>query len=189
MIRLKTHMLLRHYLAEGLSKADIARRLGINARTIRRWIVAGELDRDLDEPPRYKPRPPRPTKLDPYREIVRTRLADYPELSAVRLFEEVRAAGYTGSYAQVRDFVRQVRPRPAPSPSSASRRHRGTRPRSTSPSSTSPGASATRSSPCWGTPGSSSSASPLGRTCGLSSTVSATFEAFGGVHGRSSSIR
>ena len=116
MIGLEAHMLLRHYLAEGLSKADIARRLGINARTIRRWIVAGELDRDLDEPPRYKPRPPRPTKLDPYREIVRTRLADYPELSAVRLFEEVRAAGYTGSYAQVRDFVRQVRPRPAPEP-------------------------------------------------------------------------
>ena len=116
MIGLEAHMLLRHYLAEGLSKADIARRLGINVRTIRRWIAAGELDRDLDEPPRYTPRPPRPTKLDPYHEIVRTRLADYPELSAVRLFEEVRAAGYAGSYAQVRDFVRRVRPRPAPEP-------------------------------------------------------------------------
>jgi transposase len=109
-------MLLRHYLAEGLSKADIARRLGINVRTIRRWIAAGELDRDLDEPPRYTPRPPRPTKLDPYREIVRTRLADYPELSAVRLFEEVRTAGYTGGYGQVRDYVRRVRPAPAPEP-------------------------------------------------------------------------
>ena len=115
-IGLEAHMLLRHYLAEGLSRADIARRLGINERTIRRWIAAGEIDRDLDEPPRYTPRPPRPTKLDPYREIVRTRLADYPELSAVRLFDEVRAAGYTGGYGQVRDFVRQVRPKPAPDP-------------------------------------------------------------------------
>lgn len=109
-------MLLRHYLGEGLSHAAIARRLGISDRTIRRWIADGELDRDLDEPPRYKPRPPRATKLDPYREVIRTRLADYPELSAVRLFDEVRAAGYPGGYGQVRAFVRQVRPAPAPEP-------------------------------------------------------------------------
>ena len=116
MIGLEAHMLLRHYLADGLSKAAIARRLGINERTIRRWIADGELDRDLDEPPRYTPRPPRPTTLDPYKEIVQTRLADYPELSAVRLLDEVRAAGYPGSYSQVRDFVRRVRPQPAPEP-------------------------------------------------------------------------
>ena len=116
MIGLEAHMLLRHYLAEGLSKAAIARRLGISERTIRRWIADGELDRDLDQAPRYKPRPPRPTKLDPYKEILQTRLADYPELSAVRLFDEVRAAGYPGGYGQVRAFVRQVRPKPAPEP-------------------------------------------------------------------------
>lgn len=116
MIGLEAHMLLRHYLADGLSKAAIARRLGINERTIRRWIADGELDRDLDASPRYKPRPPRPTKLGPYKGLIQARLADYPELSAVRLFEEARAAGYAGGYSRLRDFVRAVRPRPAPEP-------------------------------------------------------------------------
>jgi DNA-binding transcriptional regulator LsrR (DeoR family) len=40
---------MRHYLDQGLSKAAIAELLGINRRTISRWIAAGELDRDLEE--------------------------------------------------------------------------------------------------------------------------------------------
>lgn len=113
---LETHMLLKHYLAQGLSKAAIARRLAVSDRTLRRWIRSGDLDRDLDEPVRYTARPPRPTKLAPYKDLIRTRLEAYPELSAVRLFEEIQAGGYEGSYSRVRDFVRQVRPHPVKAP-------------------------------------------------------------------------
>lgn len=74
---LETHMLLKHYLAQGLSKAAIARRLSISERTIRRWIQSGELDRDLSEPVRYRARPPRPTKLDPYKDLIDERLATW----------------------------------------------------------------------------------------------------------------
>lgn len=88
MIGLETRMLLRHYLAQGMSKAAIARKVGINERTIRRWIASGELDRDLDEPPRCMPRPRRSTKLEPYEALIQTRLHAYPELSSVRLLEE-----------------------------------------------------------------------------------------------------
>ena len=116
MIGLEIHVLLRHYLTEGLSKSAIARLVGCDRRTIRRWIAAGELDRDLDQPPRYGPRPPRPTKIDAYKPIIVQRLKDYPELSAVRLLEEIQAAGFTGSYSRVRDYVRLVRPRPTPEP-------------------------------------------------------------------------
>ena len=49
---------------------------------------------------RYGPRRPRPSKLDSYREIIQERLAEYPQLSAMRLFEEVRAAGYPGGYVR-----------------------------------------------------------------------------------------
>lgn len=116
MIGLETHVLLRHYLDAGLSKSAAARRLGIDRRTINRWIAAGELERNLDQPPRYGPRAPRPKKLDPYKAIIAERLKDFPELSAVRLLEELQAAGYTGGYSQLRDYVRSVRPRPAPEP-------------------------------------------------------------------------
>ena len=112
MIGLERRVLLRHYLEQGLSKTAIAELLGINRRTIARWIAAGELDRDLSEPPRYKRRAPVPKKLDPFKEIIRERLLAYPALSAVRLLEEIRALGYTGGYSQLRDYVRQVRPKP-----------------------------------------------------------------------------
>ena len=59
---------------------------------------------------RYGPRPPVPTKLDAYKPIIEARLAAYPELSAVRLLDEIRAAGYVGGYSQLKAFVRRVRP-------------------------------------------------------------------------------
>jgi len=93
----ETRMLLRHYLEQGTSKSALARQLGVSRDTIHRWIREGDLDRDLEaEPVQYGPRPPAPTKLDLYKPIIAARLAAYPELSAVRLLDEIRAAGYTG---------------------------------------------------------------------------------------------
>ena len=114
MIGRETRMLLRHYLERGVSKSALARQLGVSRDTIHRWIREGDLDRDLDGTPvRYGPRRAVPTKLDAYRGIIETRLAAYPELSAVRLLAEIRAAG---SYTQLKEFVRQVRPTPPPEP-------------------------------------------------------------------------
>jgi transposase len=107
----ESHVLLRHYLAEGLTQTAVAERLGISRRTVGRWIGNGELDRDLDEPMRYKPRPRVARKLDPYTGIIQARLEAYPKLSSVRLLEEIRAAGYDGGYTQLKEYVRQVRPR------------------------------------------------------------------------------
>ena len=74
----------------GLSKSATARRLGVDRRTVGRWESRSSTTE----------RKRRAHKLDPYKEIVRTRLATYPELSAQRLFEEVRAAGYDGEECQ-----------------------------------------------------------------------------------------
>ena len=57
-----------------------------------------------------------PTKLDAYKVIIDARLTPIRELSAVRLLAEIRAAGYDGSYTQLKSFVRQVRPMPPPEP-------------------------------------------------------------------------
>ena len=108
----ETRMLLRHYLERGVSKAELSRRFGVSRRTIYSWIASGDLDRDLAAGgTRYTPRPRRVHKLDPYKGIIDARLTEFPQLSVQRLFDEVRAAGYAGSYGRVRDYVRTVRPR------------------------------------------------------------------------------
>ena len=108
-------VVLKHLLDQGLSKAVIARQLDVSRGVIYHWIRTGQLDRDVsgDSPRR---RTGRTTKLDPYLPIVTTRLATYPALSAVRLFDEVRAAGYAGGITQLRDVVARLRPRPEPAP-------------------------------------------------------------------------
>lgn len=109
-------VLLRHYLERGLSKAAIARELGVARRTVYHWIESGQLERDLDKDVRYGPRPPVACKIDPFREIITTRLAEFPRLTATRLWAEIRAAGYAGSYTQVKELVRRERPSPPPDP-------------------------------------------------------------------------
>lgn len=117
MIGRETRMLLRHYLDAGMSKRAVARKFGVSRDTLYRWIRDGDLDRDLDEAPvQYGPRPPVPTKLDPFKPILQERLRAFPELSSVRLLEEIQAAGYTGGYTQLKEYVRGIRPRPAPEP-------------------------------------------------------------------------
>jgi transposase len=110
-------VLLRHYLERGLSKAALARKLGVSRRTIYHWIEQGELDRELDgEAVRYGPRAPVARKIDPYRELIKERLKVYPKLTATRLYEEIRSAGYAGGYTQVKAYVREVRPSPEVEP-------------------------------------------------------------------------
>ena len=110
-------VLLRHYLERGLSKAEVARELGVSRRTVYHWIESGQLDRDLDNAPvQSRPRPAIPCKIDSFRSVIDARLAEFPKLSATRLFDEIRAAGYDGGYTQIKEYVRRVRPAPAPDP-------------------------------------------------------------------------
>ena len=92
-------VLLREYLDQGMSKSALAVKLGINRRSIYRWIEADQLDRDLDGADvHYRARPPMARKIDPYRAIIEHRLEEFPKLSAVRLYEELRSVGYPGGY-------------------------------------------------------------------------------------------
>jgi transposase len=108
----ETRVLLRHCLEQGVGKSELARHLGVSRRTVYHWIETAQLDLDLDdEAVSYKPRPPVPRKLDAYRGIIQERLQTYPRLSAHRVFDEIRLAGYGGGYTQFKDYVRAIRPR------------------------------------------------------------------------------
>lgn len=116
MIGRETRVLLRHYLEQGIPKSVLAEQLGVSRRTIHHWIQTGQLERDLDQEICYTPRPPVPRKLDPYKPIILARLEAYPRLSALRLLDEIRAAGYAGGYTQLKDYITSVRPQPPVEP-------------------------------------------------------------------------
>ena len=72
-------MLLRHYLEQGVSKTELARRFGVSRRTVYHWIETAQLDRELDDAAViYKPWPPVSRKLDRYKGIIQARLQAYP---------------------------------------------------------------------------------------------------------------
>jgi transposase len=91
---------------QGLKVSAIARQLGIDRKTVRRYIARGL------EPPTYGPRPPRQRSTDRFLPYVRERLAAFPGLTAVRLWRELRERGYAGGYTAVKRAVRGVRPDP-----------------------------------------------------------------------------
>jgi len=106
-------VLLLHPLDQGLSRTTIAHQTGLSRRLIYHELTTGQLVRDLGAlGPRTRAQ--RPAKLEPHKPIIVAQLASYAELTAVTLFEEVRAAGYTGSLTRLKVLVRQVQPVPPP---------------------------------------------------------------------------
>ena len=97
--------------ADGVSKRQIAARLGINRRTVDRLIEA-------DEPPRYR-RAPAGSMLDRFEPVLARLLEEWPEIRAPRVTEILREDyGYAGSVDLVKKRLAQLRPskvRPAQS--------------------------------------------------------------------------
>jgi len=89
---------------ENLSARAIAGRLHCSCRTVARAL-------QLQHPPTHHA-PCRVSSLDPYKSKIDALLAQYPELSAVRVHEEIARGpdGYTGSVITVRRYVRSLRP-------------------------------------------------------------------------------
>lgn len=101
---------MRRLIELGMSKSATARALGISRRTVYNWIKRGELERDADDTlVQYGPRPPRPSKLDPWKATIEARLREFPQLTAATLFREVKADGYPAAYGAVKRYVRQLR--------------------------------------------------------------------------------
>ena len=94
----------RLYEVERLSQAAIARRLHCHHRTVRKALAMAS--------------PPAPTAerresvLDPYRVRIDTLMAKYPDLSAVRVMQEISKGedGYRGTIYPLRRYLHRVRP-------------------------------------------------------------------------------
>jgi transposase len=87
---------------EKLSGRAIAQRMHCSRHT-----VADALN--LQQPPTSAPTP-RQSLLDPYAERIKELLARHPDLSAIRIREELARQGYAGSATILRRYLRKIRP-------------------------------------------------------------------------------
>ena len=94
----------RTLVADGVSQREIAARLGMNRRTVRRLAGAAE-------PPRYR-RQPSGSMLDPLDSVLRKLVADFEGIRAPRVTELLRDDyGYGGSVDLVRRRLAELRPK------------------------------------------------------------------------------
>jgi transposase len=99
MLRLEDWMDIRGLQQQGLSVSEIARREGIDRKTVRKY---------LRQAPREYQRKPKPWKIDDYRMYLRERW-EQGAANASRLFLEIQKRGYTGGLTQVKKVVRPWR--------------------------------------------------------------------------------
>ncbi len=85
---------------EGRSLREVAALTGHSRNTIRRVV--------REKAPTPFHTPPRPSRLDPFKDYLRGRFLAHG-LSAVRLFAEARSMGFTGSEVIVRRFIQTLR--------------------------------------------------------------------------------
>jgi transposase len=86
----------------GLSHRRIARQLGINVKTVGRFLRAGEFP-ELSSGSHYK------SKLDPFAAYLKRRWSEEGCFNATRLWREVRSQGFTGGVDVVRRFIARLK--------------------------------------------------------------------------------
>lgn len=92
----------REHFVRQVPIKELARRYGIDRNTVRRALRS-------DRPPRYA-RPPRVSKLEPFKDEIHELLRREPKLTGVRVRELIEPLGFDGSKTIVDDYLRDVRP-------------------------------------------------------------------------------
>ena len=91
------------------SQRRIANRLAVDRKTVAKVIAEHEQARTGESP---KQRKPRKSVLDPFEDQVVQLLERYPDLTAVRMVEELRRLGFQGGYTIVKNRLRDLRRHP-----------------------------------------------------------------------------
>ena len=97
MINVEEWFMIRDLARQGLSITDMAYRLGCDRKTVRKYLAH-------PDQPRYKGRPPQPSKLDPFKPYVHERL-ERGVFNCEVLYRELCRRGYEGKKTILRDYV------------------------------------------------------------------------------------
>jgi transposase len=92
----------RYYYAEHWKIGTIASELSVHPEAVRNAVELQRLG---------VTQPLRPSVVDPYVEFIRQTLERHPRLRATRIYQMIRARGYTGSVVQLRRAVARLRPK------------------------------------------------------------------------------
>src|SRR5665213_135234 len=94
---------------EHLGVRQIARKLSMNRKTVRRWIHRKNFGPRAGSGGQVR----RPSKLDGFKGTVMGLLESHP-YTAAQLLPRLREQGYSGGYTILKEYVRSVRPKRAP---------------------------------------------------------------------------
>ncbi|WP_447877216.1 IS21 family transposase [Serratia fonticola] len=107
MMTLETRVEISVLHRQGMSIRAVARQLSCSRETVRRYIRSPLPVADM----RYKPRAPRPCKLDPFKPYILERVAAArPQwIPASVLLREIRQRGYDGGYSMLTAFLHPMK--------------------------------------------------------------------------------
>jgi len=89
----------RHRQGESISK--LANEYGLTRNTVRKYV--GSI-----KPPRYRVGLAKPSLLDPFKPYIDAVLKEY-NISAKRIFEDIKEMGFEGGYGIVKTYVRPIK--------------------------------------------------------------------------------
>jgi transposase len=102
MVKNGEFFVLKEMHAKGMYLTHIAKELGRDPKTIRKWL-------EQDEPSRYQRTSNQISKLDAHKDYIRQRMEEGC-LNAVVIYDEIKAQGYIGSVTTLRYFMRPLKP-------------------------------------------------------------------------------
>ncbi len=103
MLNVEEWLLIRDLYSRGFSISEISRETGYARETVRNYL-------NKKTSPEPQKRPPKPSKLDPYKPYIEEKIKEGP-YTAARLFREIKEMVFDGEMTIVKDFVRKIRPK------------------------------------------------------------------------------